>query len=67
MFVSCVLPYVGSDLCDNLMTHSGESCCVCVCVCVCVRERSRNLENTGLGPIRAVVPENRKVLLLKLG
>ena len=37
MFVCCV----GSGLCDELITGSGESCCVCgecVCVwlCVCV-------------------------------
>jgi len=39
IFVSCV-SYVGSDMCDELISCSGESYRVCVC-CVC----SRNHKN----------------------
>ena len=39
MFVVCC---VGSVLCDELITHSGESYSVCVCVCVCVWYRNLN-------------------------
>jgi hypothetical protein len=60
----------------------GVLLCVCVCVralvrvraracaCVCARALLCDLENSkrfGLGPSWAVVPENRKELLLKLG
>jgi hypothetical protein len=40
-FVVC---RVGSGLCDELITHSGQSyrecVCVCVCVCACVCARA---------------------------
>ena len=36
--VGMVVCCVGSGLCDELITRSGESYRVCVCVCVCVYE-----------------------------
>jgi len=41
MFVSCVVRCVGNDLCGDLITHSGEPCCVCVRVCARARVCAR--------------------------
>jgi hypothetical protein len=35
MFISCIF-YIGSGLCDELITRLEKSYCVCVCVCVWV-------------------------------
>jgi hypothetical protein len=62
--------YVGSDLCEELITRSHEFYRVCVCVCVCVRARACvyvcliecDLETSklsGLSPIRVIVPQKK--------
>jgi hypothetical protein len=57
----CVMCYVGSDLCDELITRSEESYRVCVFVCVCVCVCDLEIKQIGsLGLSWNVVPQKEK-------
>lgn len=58
VFVYCL----SSDLCEDLITHSGESrrMCMCVRACVCMCHLHGNLEEGDLGLVWAVAPKKKQ-------
>jgi hypothetical protein len=59
---ACYVYCVGSGLCDELITHSEESCWVCGCVRVSNCVWSRNLSNEAAQSRVGLLPHKKNVL-----